>query len=216
MEVTYSEDMKHAFFDGETFGLDAHGYFCRSSTNKKLHRCVYEYHFGKIEDGYHIHHKDFNKFNNNIYNLEKLSHSEHISLHAKKRCLDKEWFDKFQSLGTESAKEWSKTDEGRKWYKQHYDNTKHLLNRKYMSVCKLCGKEYEAVNNGNSKFCSIKCRAKYRRDSGVDDVERMCEICGETFTTTKYKKTKTCSDKCRCYLRSLEYKNKKSTIIISV
>ncbi len=40
------------------------------------------YIIGKIPDGYDIHHKDFNKTNNNIENLECLSKSDHTRLYS--------------------------------------------------------------------------------------------------------------------------------------
>lgn len=51
----------------------------------RLHRVVYEFYSGKeIPKGYHVHHKDENKDNNDFSNLVLLSHSEHAKLHGKK------------------------------------------------------------------------------------------------------------------------------------
>lgn len=50
-----------------------------------LHRVVVENHLGRVlSDDEVVHHKDRNKFNNNIENLEVLTNSEHAKLHAKK------------------------------------------------------------------------------------------------------------------------------------
>src|SRR5258708_4095523 len=46
-----------------------------------LHRSIWELINGPIPDGFHIHHIDGNKLNNNIENLQCLSHAEHLSLH---------------------------------------------------------------------------------------------------------------------------------------
>ena len=46
-----------------------------------VHRYIWEQLNGKIPDGYHIHHKDENKLNNSIDNLECISASEHAKLH---------------------------------------------------------------------------------------------------------------------------------------
>ena len=43
----------------------------------RIHRLVYENFAGEIPKGYHIHHKDGNKQNNMITNLEALSPKEH-------------------------------------------------------------------------------------------------------------------------------------------
>lgn len=46
------------------------------------HRIVYESFYGKIPEGYDIHHIDGNTYNNDIENLECLSHSDHAKLTA--------------------------------------------------------------------------------------------------------------------------------------
>lgn len=48
-----------------------------------IHRAIYEAYYGEIPKGYIIHHKDGNKLNNNIENLECLTRAEHASLHHK-------------------------------------------------------------------------------------------------------------------------------------
>jgi hypothetical protein len=56
-----------------------------NNKGKLLHRLVYEKFIGIIPDNYDIHHIDGNRLNNEIYNLQCLSHSEHIKLHAVDR-----------------------------------------------------------------------------------------------------------------------------------
>ena len=46
------------------------------------HRLVYESYYGKIPDGYDIHHIDGDTYNNDIDNLECLSHADHARLTA--------------------------------------------------------------------------------------------------------------------------------------
>lgn len=55
--------------------------------NQLLHRLIWEKHYGEIPKGYHIHHRDLNKLNNNIENLELISSSQHSTLHHKKNNL---------------------------------------------------------------------------------------------------------------------------------
>ncbi len=47
-----------------------------------LHRYLYEaYHRCSILPGIHVHHKDENKLNNDLFNLELITQSEHSRLH---------------------------------------------------------------------------------------------------------------------------------------
>lgn len=46
------------------------------------HRLVYESYYGKIPDGYDVHHIDGDTYNNDIDNLECLSHSDHSKITA--------------------------------------------------------------------------------------------------------------------------------------
>lgn len=53
----------------------------------KKHRWVMEYHLGRdLNPGEDVHHKDGNKLNNAISNLELLSHSAHASLSNRERA----------------------------------------------------------------------------------------------------------------------------------
>jgi len=48
---------------------------------KKEHRKIWKKYHGAIPEGYVIHHKDGNKKNNNIENLQAMKSEEHLSLH---------------------------------------------------------------------------------------------------------------------------------------
>ena len=67
--------------------INSNGYYIISSVKKGcfekyLHRLIYEEHFGEIPKGYFIHHKNGNKLDNRIENLEAISHAEHTRLHS--------------------------------------------------------------------------------------------------------------------------------------
>ena len=69
------------YFDGKTFTLDrTTGYY--KHANIFMHRYVWEFYNGEIPEGYEIHHKDLNRNNNDIENLECISVSDHRKLHA--------------------------------------------------------------------------------------------------------------------------------------
>lgn len=61
--------------------------------NNSEHKVVYEQHFGKVPDGFHIHHKNENKWDNDPSNLEAMHNLEHRRLHADnyQRQKDGEW-----------------------------------------------------------------------------------------------------------------------------
>ena len=49
---------------------------------RRMHRDVWEFHNGKIPVGYHVHHKNENRGDNRIENLELLHRSSHASFHS--------------------------------------------------------------------------------------------------------------------------------------
>ena len=73
---------KHQFFNGIKFTRDERtGYYLNSTIRKRMHRYVWEFYNGTIPKGYEIHHKDRNKANNSISNLEIMQKGKHSSLH---------------------------------------------------------------------------------------------------------------------------------------
>lgn len=84
-------------YDGQKYTLDADGYYRRTSGSKGhrewLHHAVWKNAYGPIPDGYDIHHRNHNKTDNSIDNLECLSPNEHAKRHnpllpiAPKTCL---------------------------------------------------------------------------------------------------------------------------------
>lgn len=71
-----------------TAWLNTAGYYCVSKSNKgkvsteMLHILIYEKHFGPIQEGLVIHHKDGSKINNNIDNLEAMTQRDHVRVHS--------------------------------------------------------------------------------------------------------------------------------------
>lgn len=55
----------------------------KGNVGKTLHRLIFKKFYGYIPKGYVIHHKDGNKLNNCINNLQLLNKSEHDSYHMK-------------------------------------------------------------------------------------------------------------------------------------
>src|SRR5574343_1332800 len=168
------------------------GYFQRDGV--RLHRKVWEFFKGKIPSGFEIHHKDYNKANNNITNLELLPSKTHRILHAstdEHKTRSKEYIKKAQK----SATMWHKSEEGKAWHKKHFqENCKDKLSKKQEKKCLQCSKEFKG--HFNSQFCHNNCKAKYRREKGIDDVFRVCKECNKEIKVNKYSRVATCGTIC--------------------
>lgn len=157
-----------------------------------LHREVWRDHHGEIPDGHHIHHVDGDPTNNDIGNLECLSPEEHAEKHPD-RTLSPEAIEE----GIEAAKEWHRSEEGREWHSEHWEQSLADSFEPVEKECEVCGDAFEDRSpDGSGRFCSNACKAKWRRDSGVDDVEATCGWCGESFIHNKYQDRQFCSRKC--------------------
>lgn len=68
---------------GMKYSRRSNGYYGNTLEQRTyLHRDVWVFHHGPIPDGYDIHHKDGDKANNRIENLEMHSQSEHGKKHG--------------------------------------------------------------------------------------------------------------------------------------
>lgn len=161
-----------------------------------LHREIWKEHHGPIPDGHLIHHTDGDPTNNDIDNLECITYAEHVERHPD-IGLSAEDIEK----GVEAAKAWHRSEEGREWHRDHWEETLGaLFDDPKTKECEQCGDIFEYYTA--ARFCSNACKAKWRRESGRDDEERTCMVCRQSFTTNKYGDTKTCSRRCGGILAS--------------
>jgi hypothetical protein len=161
--TTEQHSLPVQIFNGKKYWLyKGERYF--SSSNKRLHIEVWKFFKGEIPKGYHIHHIDGNRENNNISNLAMVQAELHLRFEGKKRFRENpEWAKDFHSKGIEKAKEWHKSDEGRKWHSEHGKKT--WINREYkILVCEVCKKEYQTRHSGKSKYCHPNCKAQALRN----------------------------------------------------
>lgn len=204
MTISYLENGDLALFNGLKFRRDKHsGYYLNSTIHKRLHVYVWEFFNGEIPNGYQVHHKDFDKSNNELENLVLLSASEHMKLHGES-WNDERYEKQIKNLNENArpkASKWHKSEAGREWHKEHYEHMKAVLHKQAEFTCLNCGKAFKAQSMGQNKFCSNKCRAAFRRKSGVDNEIRQCEYCGKEFKVNKYAKTRTCSRSCSNKIR---------------
>lgn len=192
-------DGKKQEFNGITY------YLCDKYYQKngvRLHRMVWQYHNGLIPQGFHVHHVDGNRNNNDISNLELKDAKKHISEHGKEPARQEYLIRHIADIRV-LASEWHKSTEGRKWHsKQAKINWQNKVLIKYK--CTHCGKEFSTLkeySKASNTFCSNNCKAAYRRESGVDNETRACGYCNKEYSVNKYSKTKTCSSECGVKLR---------------
>ena len=212
MNIAYLDNGKIAEFNGKRYVKDENtGYYlCHeiAGSGSRLHRDIWEYYNCEIPKGYEIHHKDHNKDNNDITNLQLMKKSEHSRLHGKELTEEeREW--RRQNLTKNArpiASEWHKSEAGRKWHRNQ--QTKVWENKeKRTYICDNCGKEFETTNSyseKHNKFCSNACKSAYRRKIGADNVEKVCEYCGKIFISNKYSKRRYCGRSCAAYGRNKE------------
>lgn len=164
-----------------------------------LHRAVWSYYNGDIPKDYHIHHKDGNPLNNDISNLEAVDPVEHLSYHALKNNISEDFIKKIMAHRksfVKKAPEWHRSKEGMDWHREHAKNS--ILKRFESTTTKRCDQCLSDFQTAieSAKFCSNKCKSKWRRDNGLDNVVKECVICGNVFTSNRYDKINTCSRSC--------------------
>lgn len=190
-----SRKVPYQYHFGRQFYEDKRtGYWISSDLPRiRAHRWVWINSNGQIPKSCHIHHRDGNKGNNDISNLQMVSFKQHAMLHMDSERLD--GLRKLAEIGREYAKGWHKSAEGRKWHQYHALKNGFGKYEGEQRVCRRCANEFrsKAIHNA---FCSNACKSAWRRDEGLDDVEKTCDLCGTTFRSNKYSKNKYCSRKC--------------------
>lgn len=154
-------------FNGKLYRLyPKERYFSRGT--KRMHTEVWKFYKGRIEKGFHVHHKDHNTWNNSLENLELKEKSKHQIEHGKERAANNpEWIKSFNEKGREAAKEWHSSIEGIEWHRKQ--GAKTWNSRKFKTlICQYCGKEYTTRHAGISKFCGNNCKARALRKRRKD------------------------------------------------
>lgn len=140
-------------------------------TTAWIHRLVYEVFYGEIEDGYDINHIDEDKTNNNINNLEKITHEEHGRIHNTK------YSDKVM-ICPQCGKEFLWTAQQQQTF---YSNQSR--------------KRYQ--NSSTKPFCSKSCSGKYGKQfQGVQHSENKIKHNIDVFFNGAFINTFDCIEKC--------------------
>ena len=149
-----------------------YGYWVNNTFGLRLHREKLRLALGLTKEqmkNYDVHHIDRNRDNNDISNLQLLTKSEHTKLHA-----------------LEDGKTLSE-------YKAKVPKPEFIV-----KICEQCGEEYNSSSNvaHKQRFCSAKCKARYRRANGLNDTTRVCKQCGKEFICDICSRTQFCSRQC--------------------
>lgn len=130
----------------------------------RLHRMVWEYHNGKIPQGYHVHHVDEDRSNNAIENLRIMPGNEHVSVHAN----EQERVDMSRGnieRAREAARKWHGSEAGLAYHSVlGKENWKKRTVQTY--VCSYCGRKFQTKHiygEGKNHFCHQNCKASFRR-----------------------------------------------------
>lgn len=199
--VDHQTHFDRKFYKDNTTGYWISCDYTKDRPRVRAHQWVWINVHGKIPKGYHIHHKNENKSDNRIDNLELIERSRHLSFHTKERMKDPikkkavlENIDKIRPL----TKAWHASPEGIAWHRLHAIKCQFGNGEYFDYICRECKKPYKSKVTGeeSTKFCSNNCKSKNRRSQKIDDVERTCKMCGKIFTCNKYQKTKTCGRDC--------------------
>lgn len=160
MRVTVISATKQEFM-GTVYYRCGHYYQRRG---KRLHRTVWSHYYGDIPQGCHVHHKDDDRSNNNIENLECITCNEHLS--GKHGHISSANGKRAIEIARVYASQWHKSEAGRAWHSIHGKEVweKQQL-RKITKICQWCGEEYETlVSKRNlSKWCGGNCKASALR-----------------------------------------------------
>lgn len=167
-----------------------------------LHRYTRSKHNWEIPNWWVIHHKDWNKENNVIDNLELMNKSQHLSIHQVEKMKDEVYKTKLvkQLMDVNDlAKAWHWTEEWKRWHKQHWKNCwteDKRKKRETTKICKNCWKEYNTLLP-SSMYCSHKCNQKYKNKTWYYNTDkRICKFCWEEFITNRFRKTQYCWYSC--------------------
>lgn len=168
-------------YGGRVYHVWSRGYY---ETNIRLHREVWQDANGPIPEGWHVHHKNGDKLDNRLENLELIPISEHSRHHFVERV------EPHRDVGIRNS------------IASNRRNRDRLLDRKL--VCVYCGSEFSSQSYIPPRFRSDGCLEKARSGAFMGE-DRDCGHCGQRYRA-KSRAQKYCSKKCnnRACMRRLK------------
>lgn len=119
------------------------GYY-QDDNGNLLHREFWKAHVGPLSDDIMLHHRDHDKTNNEVSNLQPVTRAEHCAEHPEKWA-DARWIHMQTSDG------------GRERARSLWDNRQPRD-----VICDWCGEVFQSTGM-RAKFCGGTCRARRRR-----------------------------------------------------
>ena len=189
-------------FGGVRYYRKPPGYF-KSMRGEYLHRAVWEVAHGPIPDGWHVHHVDGDRGNNDPSNLECLPGADHGALHMESPERRAEAAAALQPAVERAAQ----------WRRAHPEQASAIGRAggaaaaaamvRVECACTWCGRQFAGVASRTRRgFCSPSCQGMARKASGVDREARECAVCGGAFSVDRYARTRSCSPGCAARLRT--------------
>lgn len=180
------KDFPVIFYKEERYFVSTNGYYV-TRRSKRLHCEIWKDTYGSIPKKFHIHHRDGCKTNNNLDNLECLSHSEHMKVHALERMKDPVHLARIMKNVNDSflrRKSWICSEAGRN-YLTKISRVWNMSLPKLDFFCLECNKAFKSVRPW-AKFCCSGHKHRYqerkrRRRLKVPMEPHVCDVCKKVF-----------------------------------
>jgi Tfp pilus assembly protein PilV len=174
-----------------------------------LHRAVWEFHNGPINDPkMHVHHLDGDRSNNQITNLQLMNGHDHQSSHMTPAR--RAWARENVKHAIAAAPEWHHSEEGKAWHSQQMIAIQAAMPM-IEYTCEECGLTFSVkayrrkTREFEVKYCGGTCKMRAYRRRKLDPTqavnnetatEKQCEVCGISYMTNRPSQSKHCSPIC--------------------
>lgn len=126
---------------------------------ERLHRAVYEAAHGPVPDGFHVHHCDHDRANNQLANLELRPAFDHLSHHSANPT------DAQRAARARNAREHASKGNARLSGEERATAAKRGWDdvARHEVTCAVCGAGFSTPFPGRARYCGGTCRARARR-----------------------------------------------------